>query len=772
MEDEEQTHSTKREKDSNKLSIIDRMKTAVASQGTRLLEIIDDQMKGWGTRKRMVPDRTTTSNKGYSNRTPRIMAAAVILAMAANSQQIRSVSQSGPFDTDSALVGMDSRASGCITHDRADCGTLKECNRRIKGFGGVRQFRVWSTTIKWSIDDDDGRTHLFKIPNSFYIPDGDVRLFSPQHWAQTRKGVDKRGGAGEVTTAINTTLFWENGKYKRTIPIDRDGNNVATFRLSPGYKNYEKYCGEIGLDDEEKSDEPITLTDLGLTCQEASLISDDEREPELETKKDETTEWVEPDQTNNKAREFDLNGPETEEGKEVAPAVILDEEDRIEESPTAELLKIHHAYDHTPFPKLQEMAKQGVIPKKLAKCNVPVCSACQYAKATKRKWRSRTSKNWDPNRVHEPGQVVSVDQMVSSTPGLVAQMTGFLTKERYRYVTVYVDHGSGLGFSYLQKSDTAKETIESKEAFERLAKSKGVYIQHYHADNGIFKAKAWVDACKQKDQGLSFAAVGAHHTNGRAERRIRELQNMARSSLVHGSRRWPKAVTANLWPYAVQSANIAINDTPSMQDKKRRSPLQIFARTDVSSNKKHFKPIFAPAYQLKDDFRDNPKMFNKWKERSTIGIYLGQSPVHNRNVALVLNRFTGHVSPQFHVKIDDSFHTTSQMDLESLWQEKTFFKEPRKKSEKGPGAKRKRAVSEGASAASDNIGNPEGDAIPSEGADMPQEDEISRNDNAQQRHPGLPPEPEGESLQNDEADQIQARIRDRQDNERGQSRSK
>ena len=50
-------------------------------------------------------------------------------------------------------------------------------------------------------------------------------------------------------------------------------------------------------------------------------------------------------------------------------------------------------------------------------------------------------------------------------------------------------------------------------------------------------------------------------------------------------------------------------------------------------------------------------IFHKWKEQSRVGIYLGKSPVHARNVALVLNLETGHISPQFHVKFNPGFHT-------------------------------------------------------------------------------------------------------------------
>ena len=93
---------------------------------------------------------------------------------------------------------------------------------------------------------------------------------------------------------------------------------------------------------------------------------------------------------------------------------------------------------------------------------------------------------------------MSVDQLVSPTPGLIAQMTGFLTKKRYKYATVFVDHFSGHGFVYLQKEASVEETLEAKKAFERHAKSMGITIQNYHADNGIFKARdGWMLAIRK-----------------------------------------------------------------------------------------------------------------------------------------------------------------------------------------------------------------------------------------------------------------------------------
>ena len=68
-----------------------------------------------------------------------------------------------------------------------------------------------------------------------------------------------------------------------------------------------------------------------------------------------------------------------------------------------------------------------------------------------------------------PGDCVSIDQLQSTTPGLIAQMRGFLTKERYHFATVFVEHYSSLSFTYLQKTSNMEETLKVKETFERYA---------------------------------------------------------------------------------------------------------------------------------------------------------------------------------------------------------------------------------------------------------------------------------------------------------------
>ena len=117
-----------------------------------------------------------------------------------------------------------------------------------------------------------------------------------------------------------------------------------------------------------------------------------------------------------------------------------------------ELLRYHHQFGHISFRKLQLMDKMGFIPRRLQNFLVPVCSACLYAKAIKKQWKYQTAKNRAvPNKPTKSGHLVSVDQLVSPTPGLVTQMIGILTTKRYKYATVYVDQVAKLSFTYQKR---------------------------------------------------------------------------------------------------------------------------------------------------------------------------------------------------------------------------------------------------------------------------------------------------------------------------------
>jgi hypothetical protein len=161
----------------------------------------------------------------------------------------------------------------------------------------------------------------------------------------------------------------------------------------------------------------------------------------------------------------------------------------------------HYCLGHLPFVQLKQLAKNGEIPRKLAKTTPPRCAGCLFGAMTKVPWRTKGNESGKQVfKATRPGQVVSVDQMESTQPGFVGQLKGRLTKQRYKAATVFVDHFSGLRYIHMMTSTSSNETIKAKLAFEQFAANHFVNIEHYHADNGRFANNAFIDHCSQRQQ--------------------------------------------------------------------------------------------------------------------------------------------------------------------------------------------------------------------------------------------------------------------------------
>ena len=199
---------------------------------------------------------------------------------------------------------------------------------------------------------------------------------------------------------------------------------------------------------------------------------------------------------------------------------------------------------------------------------------------TKRPWRVKGDSKQTTRVATRPGQVVSVDQPESNSPGLIAQLKGKLTQQRYKYATVFVDQYSGYTFVYLQRHLTSEETVQAKHAFEWSAKQRGVKILHYHADNGRFDDNAFINDCRTRGQGLSYCGVNAHFQNGIAERRIQDLQEQTRTSMLYAMSKWKKMILICLWPYAMGHANDVANATPKKGEES--SPVEKFSGVKVA----------------------------------------------------------------------------------------------------------------------------------------------------------------------------------------------
>ncbi|KAI2512113.1 hypothetical protein MHU86_2200 [Fragilaria crotonensis] len=498
--------------------------------------------------------------------------------------------EAASFDTDSKAIRIDNCASYCISNDKKDFITpLKRVNKKLKGLGGTLT-EIYSGTIKWSIEDDTGVPHDIVIPHGLYVKDSPSKLLSPQHWAQTAQDFKPLSrGTWCATYHDSIQLHWAQRQHTKTVRLNQGSGNIATMYTAPSYKAFTTFCNmcEVGLDE----DDPIINM-------ETHLIPDDENEdcqeplhqPEAPDTSSQGVDWSHPPNT---PVSFDLDATDRTD----LPVVIDDEEDTaVHENPAAEFLRWHHKLNHMSAAKMQSMAKRGLLPKKLAKC---------------------------------------------------------------------------------QKSTNADETLEAKLAFERYASKFKVQVKSYQADNGRFAENKFMAAVKEAGQTITFCGVNAHFQNAVAERRIRTLQDQARTMLIHAQHRWPKAIDAHLWPYALRVANEVHNSTPTIGREDHKSPFELFARSEVTPNLNHFQPFGCPVFVLDNKMQSGQKL-PKWEVRARMGVYLGISMQHARSVALVLNLKTGHVSPQFHVTFDPKFETVRQslgnLSPPSEWQRLCGFK--------------------------------------------------------------------------------------------------
>ena len=288
------------------------------------------------------------------------------------------------FDTDSRILRIDNCATKSISPciDDFVSTLLPIPNTRVQGLGG-KIGNIMSGTIRWHIEDDQGSVHSITLPNSLYVPQATSRLLSPQHWAQTARDNRRiKRGTWCATYDNAVVLYWDQQKYQRTIPLDPANTNAATIRTAPGFSRFNAFCSTIG---------DITSSEVYMTY-ESQMVSDDEDEGQEEDQVESDSEDSEdlPFQREHPLHtDFNLEGPK---GARM-PTVVEDEEDTRPQDASAEFLRWHHRLGRISPRKIQAMAKQGLLPKKLVDCRVPLCTACLYGKATRRPWRSKTPNN-------------------------------------------------------------------------------------------------------------------------------------------------------------------------------------------------------------------------------------------------------------------------------------------------------------------------------------------------------------------------------------------
>jgi GAG-pre-integrase domain len=232
--------------------------------------------------------------------------------------------------------------------------------------------------------------------------------------------------------------------------------------------------------------------------------------------------------------------------------ITMDNNKPYKETASDELLRWHIRCCHVSMHRLQRMAARGLLPIRLARCLIPTCQACLYGKQTRRPWRNNVERNSLRKGNERPGDIIAVDQIISPTPGTTKRNAN--KRSLQRCYCIFVDVSSSYAYVHLQRTASSDDTLMAKQEFERFSTTCGVQIQSCHADNGRFIDNKWVRDTQQKGQTMRYAAAYAHHQNGIAEKMIRGLQDLARSSLLHAQRAWPDAIHPSLWPYALRKA--------------------------------------------------------------------------------------------------------------------------------------------------------------------------------------------------------------------------
>ena len=627
-------------------------------------------------------DRSYFPKKGKQ-----VFTSQVVLSYSANMEDSEKMSEILPVDENCYQFAIDTCTTFHICrHEELFVNGVTSCdNLFVQGIGGRTKVTGYGT-IKIRVVDDQGQKHDLLISNALFVPESPTNLISPQKWSLSCEDKD---GTGELTGGESTIIFWNKKRYFKFVPHHpqmgipiitvNDDYTVKTTLLAKVSCQPEVPCyletSTVVKDDQEQQyivpveDEELEIESIPAGKSNPIVVDERNRlfdEPSYDAKvNDDEAQSVLSDATDASLDESEKHDMDVVDVPKNELEVIAEAMDSGMSKHQRELLRIHYNLKHLPFSYLKRLAKRGIIPKYLENVDPPLCTSCIMGKQHRKPWRSRGKDKRVIRRPSDnfPGAMTSTDQMISPYGGLIPQVKGRLMKAKFYAAQVKVDHFTDYTYLHLMKDTTADSTLEAKNSYERLMQSYGHKVLGYHADNGRFAETAFRQDCKDKAQKLSFCGVGSHHQNGIAERRIRSISEDARTMLAHGHHLWPEVITKSLWPFALKAAVRARNKYHL--DENGLSPEEKMSGVKVKQLLKNEHPLFCPVFVLDRRLQGGKAGLPKWNPRSSAGVYLGHSPEHSSDVALVLNLTTGLVSPQYHVIFDDTFST-----VESLRQKK------------------------------------------------------------------------------------------------------
>ena len=148
------------------------------------------------------------------------------------------------FDSDSYTIGVDNHASRCMAnspHLFTDLKLIPQ-GKQVEGIGAGLQIEGVGTYVM-RLQDDKGKLHEIKIPNSLFLPKLRRCLLSPQHWAQEAKARGNKGKWSKTWMENHwdkCILLWGNGQFRKSIP-HHPSTNTPIFHSAPSSKAYHAF---------------------------------------------------------------------------------------------------------------------------------------------------------------------------------------------------------------------------------------------------------------------------------------------------------------------------------------------------------------------------------------------------------------------------------------------------------------------------------------------------------------------------------------------------
>ena len=554
----------------------------------------------------------------------------------------------------------DTGASYGLTPFRGDFIDYEECSIPVQDISKTNTV-IGIGTVMWKFETIEKRVIYLPLL-CYHLPTADIRLLSPQTYHQLHGGASHLIGNGSAISMEIRACGPNLPAQLIMIPIEKQSTNLPVV-YDVACTDYERETYGQNL----RSALAKHHMDFKGSWSQAR-IGLSRHQPRLNIHR----QW------NSKVEEFEFEYQAT---KAMCCPCVGDDANSNLSGPQRELLLWHWklGISMTRIQALMveheavDMNKESVIMPQVIKptfkttssCPIPLCTACELARAKKRNPEVSKQKAIEEKQgilsanKYAPGDFVSMDQFVSQTTGRLPTGYGRERPEnRYHGGTIFNDAATGIIWVENQISLGASETVLSKQSFEEwLWELACVEVEHYRSDNGVFIAEEFREACKDKQQSQSFSGVGAKHQNARAERAIQTIMYMARTSMLHVALHWSENGVDNLalWPFAVKHAVWLYNRLPNRVTGL--TPLELL----TSSKADHRDLLRAhvwgcPTFVLDARLQDGKKI-PKWNTRSLLGQFLGYSDEHSSLVANIRHLGTGHVSPQYHCVFDDLFQT-------------------------------------------------------------------------------------------------------------------